>query len=215
MRTRTLTLMLLSCALAMRNAAAEPAADHCCGPWSSGGESSSRDETLVDSHIDHGGYGGPRIGYTRIAGSDAMWVGGEGGWIINHHIIIGGAGYGLVTQQPAPGALAATDDLSLGYGGLLLKYTVLPHHLVHATFGTLIGAGGVGSHPRSGGDSRGGADSFFVLEPDAAVELNVVEHVRAGLALSYRWVTGVQKAGLGNGDLSGFTSSLVLKFGKF
>src|SRR4051812_3919802 len=93
-------LMLLSCALASTNTAA-----------------AERDETVLGGEIEHGGYGGPRIGYTRIAGNDAMWIGGEGGWNLDHHLIIGGAGFGLVTQQPAPG--------------------------------------GVGSHARAGGPSRG------------------------------------------------------------
>src|SRR5689334_18635547 len=128
-----------------------------------GSAAPAADETLVQKDVDHGGYGGPRVGYTRLAGNDAMWIGGEGGWIIDHRFIIGGAGYGLVTQQPAGGALAATDDLTLGYGGFLLGYTVRPHELVHATVSTLIGGGGVGSRPRAGGDARGGADGFFVL----------------------------------------------------
>jgi len=174
-----------------------------------------RDETVLGGEIEHGGYGGPRIGYTRIAGNDAMLVGGEGGWILNHHFIIGGAGFGLVTQQPAPGALATTDDLSLGYGGLLVGYTVRPHHLVHGTFGVLVGGGGVGSHARAGGASRAGNDAFFVLEPNATMEVNLVEHVRAGLGLSLRLVRGIDTDGLSNGDLSGVTGSMIVKFGKF
>ncbi len=44
----------------------------------------------------------------------------EGGWIVNHQSILGGAGYGLVTDQPAPGMFADTDQLTMGYGGVLL-----------------------------------------------------------------------------------------------
>ena len=54
-----------------------------------------------------------------------------------------------------------------------------------------------------------------MLEPAATMELNVIRNVRAGLGISYRWVRGVDTDGLTNGDLSGVTGSMVLKFGKF
>ena len=173
------------------------------------------DETLLSGDIVHGGYGGPRIAYGTIAGKDALFVGGEGGWIINHQFIIGGAGYGLVTQQRAPGDYGTTDDLSFGYGGFMLGYTFLSDKVVHGTFTTLVGAGGIGSHGRN--DMRGSnlQDAVFVLEPTATIDLNVVKHFRTGFAVSYRWVRGVQTAGITNADLSGVTGSLVLKFGKF
>ena len=173
------------------------------------------EETLMSGEVTHGGYGGPRVAYGRVAGKDAVFVGGEGGWIVNHQFIIGGGGYGLATQQAAPGEFAATDDLSFGYGGFMLGYTLFSDKLFHGTLTALVGAGGIGSHRRGSGDASSLQDAIFVLEPAATFELNVARFFRTGLAVSYRWVRGVESAGIGNADLSGVMGSLVLKFGKF
>ena len=174
-----------------------------------------RQENLIEGEVSHGGYGGPRISYGRLAGYDAVDVGGEGGWILNHHFILGGAGYGLVTNQPAPGQFASSNDLTMGYGGFMIGYTILPQKLVHATFTALVGAGGIGArgHLNSGETDLG--DSFFVVEPTATMDLNVAHFLRFGVAVSYRWVTGVQTNGITNADLRGVFGSMILKFGRF
>jgi len=172
-------------------------------------------EVLLGDPIVHGGYGGPRVAFGRVAAREAVIVGGEGGWIVNHRFILGGAGYGLVTNQPAPGVYSATEDLTMGYGGCLIGYTLMPQRLVHATFTALIGAGGLGTKGRMHGGNSDLGDTFFVLEPTATVELNVARHFRVGVAASYRWVRGVETEGMKNGDLSGLFGSMVLKFGKF
>ncbi len=177
--------------------------------------SEEREQTLLSGQVTHGGYGGPRLAYGRIAGRDAVTVGGEGGWIINHSIILGVAGCGLVSSQPAPGAYASNEDLTLGYGGLMLGYTFFSDRLVHGTLSALVGAGGMGTRSRFGPDTRDLNDAFFVFEPTATVELNVARHFRLGAALSYRLVRGVETDGITNSDLSGLFGSMVLKFGKF
>ena len=173
-------------------------------------------ETLFTGDVSHGGYGAARVGYGRIAGKDAVIVSGEGGWIINHSFIIGAAGYALATQQAMPGDLGVTDNLAFGYGGAMLGYTLLPEKLVHATLTVLVGAGGIGSYARVNLDHGSSvADAVFVLEPTLTVDLNMVKFMRTGLAVSYRYVSGVDAPNLSNADFSGFTGSFVMKFGKF
>jgi hypothetical protein len=174
-----------------------------------------RDQVLIEGQVEHGGYGGPRISFGRTAGHDAINVGGEAGWIINRRFIVGAAGYGLVTDQPGPGAWAATDNLTVGYGGMMLGYTLLPEKLVHPTITALVGAGGLGLREHGTHDKTDLGDAFFVLEPTATVELNVAAHFRFGVAVSYRWVRGVETAGITNSDLSGVFGSMIVKFGKF
>src|SRR3954451_437181 len=70
---------------------------------------SERDHTLVGSRIESGGYAGPRVAVGRVAARDAVLAGFEAGWIVNHRFMLGAGGYGLVTNQSAPGAFAATD----------------------------------------------------------------------------------------------------------
>ena len=174
-----------------------------------------RDQNLIDGEVEHGGYGGPRVAYGRVQGHDALQVGGEGGWIINRRFIIGGAGCGLVTNQPAPGTWAATDNLTFGYGGVMLGYTLLPEKLVHATFTALVGAGGLGTRARGSNAATDLADSFFVFEPTATIDVNVARFFRWGVAVSYRFVSGVETPGISSADLNGVFGSMILKFGKF
>ncbi len=201
-------LLALVAALAARAQPAEP-------PQGATGAAVPRDEMLLEGEFHSGGYGGPRVTYGRVAGHDALYLGGEGAWVVNHQYILGGAVNALVTNQPAPGAYVDTHDLTMVYGGGMIGYTLLPRRLVHVTFTTLIGAGGLGRRIRGTDSETGFGDSFFVLEPMITADLNVARFMKAGLALSLRLVRGVEVAGLSNGDLSGLFGSFVLKFGSF
>jgi hypothetical protein len=103
-----------------------------------------RDETLISGPVDHGGYGGPSIKVTAIKGNTGVLVGGYGGWFINHTLLIGGGGYGLVSEIKAPAQDDEGNNLyyELGYGGFMLEYVNKSHKLCHYTLSTLIGAGG-------------------------------------------------------------------------
>lgn len=62
----------------------------------------AQEQTLIGSgEIENGGFGGPVVKVTSINGESAVFVGGRGGWIINHTFVLGGAGYGLVTNVNA------------------------------------------------------------------------------------------------------------------
>ena len=190
-------------------------------------------ETLAGSgDIESGGYGGPGIKFGRIAGNNAVFVGGRGGWIINHHFVIGAAGYGMATKPLAPRDARTSyavsngieERLGVGYGGLMMEYFIMPKKMIHATVGVLVGGGGisVNQHLRSrnvDNDRRdmmdGPSDSFFIAEPEIHCELNIVHFLRVDLGASYRVVTGVNGIGLENKDLRGPGGSLLLRFGKF
>jgi hypothetical protein len=177
-------------------------------------------QTLVDGPVTHGGFGGPTMAYTRVNGEDALIMGGRGGWLINHRLVVGGGGWGVTNRVSVPaGAIANPGDhqLTFGYGGFWTEYIVAPSRLVHGSIGTLIGAGGLTYHRFRGGDSTRDMESdvVFVLEPVAAVELNVVRFMRLALFGSYRLVRGAELAALENSDVSGFAAGAMLKFGKF
>lgn len=183
------------------------------------GRSEREPEVLVRPEARHGGWGAPVVTFSEVRDRDAVFVGGRGGWILDGRLTIGGGGFGLVNEIAAPQALqpalGGTNDLEVGYGGLWLEYTILPLRLVHLTLGTLIGGGGISLVRRDGGD-EGLDDGFFVVEPVAALELNVARPVRADLAVTYRWVAGVDLGGaVGEDDLRAFGVSFLLKLGSF
>lgn len=179
------------------------------------------DQVLLPGDVTHGGYGGPVVKFTTMTNEGAVLVGGEGGWIINHSLIIGGAGYGLATVHDAPPALSppvGRSTLQLGYGGPRLAFVIRPHDVVHVTLATLIGGGGYTILTRYDAlDDHKTHDSqaFFVLEPEVQVEVNLLKFLRAGVGVSYRYIGTESVPGLATSDLSGPSGSVVIKAGAF
>jgi hypothetical protein len=170
------------------------------------GRSSGEQQTLISGEIESGGGGGPIIKISGVSDIFCVLVGGRGGWIINHTFMVGGGGYGLVSDVFISG-----NKLNMEYGGLYAEYIFNSDALIHFTVGSLIGIGTAHYDPE-GSDSR----SFFVLEPEANVELNVVTFFRICAGVSYRFAIGASgPAGLNDAALSGLSANLFLKFGHF
>jgi hypothetical protein len=180
----------------------------------------AEDETLIGDDIESGGYGAVIVKYGRIMGTDGVFVGGQGGWIINHTLVIGGGGFGLANKIALEGY--ECQYLGFGYGGLLLEYIIASQKLVHLDIQCLIGAGGVSSYTSYTDDCSywsedyyGDGDAFFAMEPGASLILNLHRYVRVGVGATYRYVGGVCYKGLDDSDLRGFTGQMVFKFGTF
>jgi len=190
------------------------------------------EETLFQGPIEHGGFGGPVVKFTRVKDTFGLLVGGRGGWIINHSLCIGGGGYGLVNQIPAddvPGLLDLPlfePVLGMGYGGFELEYVHASNRLVHSTVSILIGGGAVGLQEGWSGRPEWdwdwnhtgeipNWDAFFIVEPGLNAEVNIARFFRIDAGVGYRFVSGVERIGLANGDIGGPAISLTFKFGKF
>jgi hypothetical protein len=160
-------------------------------------------QTLLQGGIEESGwYGGPVLKLGSINDYLSMFVGYSGAWVMNRRLSIGGGGYFLISDVYFSG-----NKLNMGYGGLEVGYTVNPDALVHFTFGSLIGGGGV--------ELMGvGREAFFIFEPAAGLEINVTKFLRLDAGVTYRLVSGVTHvSGLSDAALSGFTGEIALKFG--
>lgn len=187
--------------------------------WFSG-PAFARDEVLIGGPLDYGGYGGVALKIAPVKDESGVFLGGYGGWYINHSFLIGGGGYGLVSKIKAPetGKNGETLYYQMGYGGLVLEYVNNSRQLTHYTFSTLIGAGGLSYTYKMGkGDwpFDYAEDTFFIIEPEINVELNVSSHFRVGLGVGYRWISGLDLKGITDQDLSGVSANLTFKFGSF
>lgn len=178
-------------------------------------------ETLISGDIESGGYGGLEVKFGEINGEWEVFVGGRGGWIINHQFVLGGAGYGMATEgETNPGTINPFNNelFEMGYGGVLLAYINNSHKLIHLTVETLIGGGGI-SYYNDGNhiylDSEFDDDAFFIVEPGVNFELNISRKLRFATGASYRITSGVEYLDLEDGDISGPAINLMLKFGKF
>ncbi len=186
--------------------------------------SAQRNETLVGNRrgTDFGGFGGPVVKLTSIAGQDVAMSGGRGGLIINRRLVIGGGRYALARNNIRTGYTFDNGDeptLEFGYGGLEFEYITRPSRLVHATLYTLIGRGRA-SHTSE--QSQGGAvlrqrldSDLFVIEPALTLELNVTRWFRTGVGAGYRFVDGSDLPQVNDAALSGGVATLSFKFGSF
>jgi hypothetical protein len=170
-----------------------------------------------------GGYGGPRVAYSNFNGKETWLVGGRGGVILNRSFVIGGAGYGIVNSpifnisEEVPVAY-----LEGGYGGLLLEYIVKPMKLVHLSFPLVIGGGNLmySDTPMSmeGHDFNQRVlynTNFFVIEPGAEIELNVVRFMRIAVGVSYRYAHNLNLPNTPRSAFNSFSGTFALKFGRF
>ena len=182
----------------------------------------AQEETLISGEIESGGYGGLEVKFGEINGEWEVFVGGRGGWIINHQFVLGGAGYGLTTHgETTPGIVFPyynIDRFEMGYGGVLLAYIVNSDKLIHLNIETLIGGGGISQYT---GDNtypyyeQLESDAFFIAEPGINFELNISKRLRFATGASYRFTSGVEYLNLEDADISGPSINLMLKFGKF
>lgn len=183
-----------------------------------------QERTIFNGDVERSGFGGPVIRFSRIHDQSAILIGGRGGWILNHSLVLGGGGYGVISEIDAPeGALGPEEgplDIEFGYGGFEIEYIVDSDSRAHYTVYTLIGIGATNYVKDSGSvwesnEQSGESDFLFVLEPAVTGELNVTTWFRFNLGVSYRLVNGVDQAMLDDGDFSGPAVSITLKFGKF
>jgi hypothetical protein len=181
------------------------------------------DSVLITSlsGLKYSGYGGPVVSFGRAGDSFGTYVGGKGGLIINRQYVFGGGGFGLTypdTREDITGIPYTGDKpmLHMGYGGVMFEYIFSPSTLLHATVGTLIGAGGIGvSNNSDNTDEENRSDSFFVLEPDINLSLNVTWFFKLSVGISYRYTNGINAYEFNDSKFSGFNARFTLSFGVF
>lgn len=80
-----------------------------------------QEEALLGGIHHNGGYGAPIVAVTSVNGESAILTGGQGGWIINHHVVIRGGGRGLATRHEVMGN-GQPADLQMGYGQMSFRF---------------------------------------------------------------------------------------------
>ena len=177
----------------------------------------AQEETLLGGELSNGGYGAFLTKLGSINGSTGVYMGGQGAWVINHKLSIGGKGYALISPLEVPDL----DNIKLEFGcwGGLFEYTIASDRLIHLNISTMIGAGGVRysvkdyQYDHSPIDFS--EDAVFVMEPGIDAEINIHKNFRIGLGLYYRYVTEIDYADLTSADLNGLSGQITFKFGKF
>lgn len=179
--------------------------------WAQGEEEEPKpeEETLISGGIDSGGFGALVFKFSGVNDQFAVFAGARGGWIINHHFIVGLGGYGLASEICVDKEGRCEErEIEFGYGGLEFEYVGLWNRLIHYSLQLLVGGGGVSVD----GDD---VDPVFVLEPAAKMEANITKWFRINVGGGYRFVSGMDFGPVKNSDLSAFFGDLQFKFGSF
>lgn len=191
-----LLVLITTLALAAAAAAAEPGA-----------------ETVLTGDVAFGGYGALGVRVGQFKGDVAAYAGAQGGVILNHTLVLGVGGWGLVPSA------SVTDDgwsrrVNFGYGGFLVEYVPSWRKMLHFDASVVIGGGGL-SYTAPYAWEYGVVDAVFVVEPTVGVEVNVTQYFRLALGVGYRYVADTELEGLTDGDLRGFSGAAAFKFGVF
>jgi hypothetical protein len=165
------------------------------------------DDAAKTTDSGNGGYGAPELKITQLAGSPALLMGSQGGWIAKHHFTLGGGGYGLVSDVTSKGV---EKQISLGYGGLRLGF-ILGEKDDRFHFGgaALFGAGAM---------SVGDADTTaWIIEPEVNADVSALKWLRVGVSAGYRFAvpSSNNDASLTFAQMSGFSAGIQFKFGSF
>jgi hypothetical protein len=182
-------------------------------------------KTLFGPHAGNGGYGALTLGYTQIEGRNGLLMGGRGEWIIGHGLGLGVGGYGFIDDPQLNVAEGLYYNLAGGYGGFIIEPIIMGRWPVHISLPVLIGAGGVALTSYSEDiftqldpyDAYfNEATAFFVVEPGAELEFNLVRWMRLAFFGNYRYTTKLFSTGTINENaLNGWSAGITIKVGGF
>ncbi len=173
-------------------------------------------------HGSNGGYGAFSMGFGRIDDTDAFFGGMKGGWVVDHSLTIGLAGYGFMNNfdvNMSPGSVSR--HLTGGYGGLLIEPIIAPFSPIHLAVPIILGAGGIAQVDQYYYSDYyyepvvNDASAFFVVQPGLELELNIVRFMRFAAGASYRFTSNIAIDGVSDKAMNGFMGHFTLKFGRF
>lgn len=168
-----------------------------------------------------GGFAGPLLHFTSANDKGVVLAGASGAVLLNRRFFVGGYGLTMLTENNMMTAPNGEDyELDFSHGGLWLGYVFFPESPVHFAVSSLVGFGET-SLDRTPYDVGMGSpyyeDQFFVISPQAELELSLTSFMRFGVGAGFRVVSGAEipETVLDNGTLSGPFASFSLKFGSF
>jgi hypothetical protein len=175
--------------------------------------------SITVEHIENGFVLAPDFKYTEIDHSSAKLAGVYGGWVYDHTLLLGAAGYWQTNQ---------TAGSRMSYGGALVKWLVQDTEPVGFSLGALVGGGetrlpttvsfvsfdhDVHDNMPPVMTTQSGTllvrEQFFVFEPEADVSVKLAPQVRLAVGVGYRVIGGAFNA---NSRLQGASGSVSLQF---
>lgn len=159
----------------------------------------------TSSGIEFGGLGGPIFKVDHFGNGFLFAVGGRGAMTIASMFMLGGGGYGVISQTGVDLG-GKSEKVSLGYGGLGFGFKLFPSAMVHlSNFNTF----GIGRISLAG---RNESSMCYTIEPELNAEFTFISFLRAGIGLSYRFLFA-NNISLPSKDLWGVNGQVYIEFG--
>lgn len=166
---------------------------------------------------ERGGYGALSLKYGTIENSNTTYVGGRGGWIINHKLALGFGGYGLFGESQE--LIADLEYNYTGaYGGFIVEPIFFSNKVIHLSMPIMLGGGWVGRLQK--------VDSnyevmyfdlvFLVVEPGLEIDFNLTENFRIAVGAYYTIANDIDSTSEISDDImNNLSIGLQFKWGVF
>lgn len=172
-----------------------------------------RDRTLFNTSTRVGGFGGLIFEFSELGdGADFETANGGGGGLILGDFFLGG--YGIDNINLREVIDTETANIDMGHGGLWFGVVPLQQYTLHPYASLRVGWGA--ADITIDGDRFSSNDRFFVIHPEAGLELNVFRWFRIAGTAGYQWFNGLDEDPQFEAlDLDNFRVGLTLRFGGF
>ena len=169
------------------------------------------------SNKSRGYYGSFTLKYGTVENSNTTFIGGRGGWIINHKIAFGFGGYGLYSQKQN---LTANIEYNYsgGYGGFIVEPIFYSDKIVHVSMPIMLGGGWVGRIQNVEGNYEIMYSDlvFLAIEPGIEVDFNITNKFRIALGAYYTIANDIDsKSELSDDIMNNLSVGLQFKWGLF
>ncbi len=170
-----------------------------------------RDNTLFNASGRFGVFGGPILEYSDLSINGDINSGGGAGLVLGN-AFIGAYGSGDLDWNDV--IEGEEVNVSSGHAGLWVGYVPYQSSVIHPYISTRIGWGAADIQFTD--DNFRTSENFFVLTPEAGVEINVFRWFRVAGTVGYQWYNGLNDAPqIGNWDADNLHAGLALRFGFF
>ncbi|GMQ30610.1 hypothetical protein [Algoriphagus confluentis] len=156
----------------------------------------------------------PSFGFTQMDGAGAALFNLRAGVSIKDQISFGG--YFSTSMNDIKPQSETVPNVYMDYwtAGGFAEYTLNASKLVHLTFPVYFGYGEV-QMDNEIGDTGLGEANFFLVEPSALLEINLLKFLSLNAGAGYRIVGNMSYRNFNQSDLSGITGYVGLKFNLF
>lgn len=160
-----------------------------------------------------GGHGAGMAEITWVNGKPALNIGGFGGVLVNHKLLIGAAGNNIFFRQTVNGK---KENFQFNYYGLYAEYRLMPQKTIHLSVG-LTGALGWQENDVVNAQKTRKKDgsNTFVVQPKLALNAKITSFMQVQAYGSYRITGNTNSTYYTANNHNGAAAGIALVFGSF